>query len=228
MYRVYNNKTLLQLTYENAYKINPNIIIATGDKVIFNEASKWCNKVFFTKYNHISGTSRICEVLKNLQLNCNDIIVNIQGDEPLVLKKHVESIVRKLLNNIDINISTISTNLSNEMEVDNKNIVKVVLNIKNNAIYFSRLPIPYCRDDKKINKKFFKKHIGIFAYKLNFLINYDSKQFCDIENLEKLEQLKMLWIDEKIAVSVFNDFYKHCSIDSFYDIKELQNILYKK
>ena len=191
-------KSLIQRVYEQAKKskLLSDVIIATDDKRILKHIEEFAGKAVLTSKRHRSGTDRIVEALKGVK---SDIVVNIQGDEPFIDSKDIDKALQPLMRDKKLNVSTLCVRMKNNNEVSNSNSVKVVFDKFNNAIYFSRGVIPYSEkpDVKKV--KYFK-HIGLYAYRTDFLTKFARTPQSDLEKAEKLEQLRILEMGEKIKV----------------------------
>ena len=193
-------KSLIQRVYEQAKKskLLSDVIIATDDKRILSHAEEFGGKAVMTSKRHRSGTDRIVEALKGVK---SDIVVNIQGDEPFIDPKDIDKALQPLMRDKKLNVSTLCVRMRNNNEVSNPNSVKVVFDKLNNAIYFSRGVIRYSeKPDVKKNKYF--KHIGLYAYRTDFLNKFARTPQSDLEKAEKLEQLRILEMGEKIKVIV--------------------------
>ena len=160
-----------------------------------------------TRADHVSGTDRIAEVVLAEQWPDEAIIVNVQGDEPLIEASSIVEVATTLNNHPESVMATACHSISNKAELLNPNVVKVVLDSQSNALYFSRAPIPYPRDAFAANFEIPKgmpiyRHIGIYAYRAKFLKQYASIQPSALEQIESLEQLRVLHQGHKISVSI--------------------------
>ncbi len=168
--------------------------VATDDERIAQVAKKYGAKVAMTDPLLPSGSDRIWAAIQNI--DC-DIVVNIQGDEPLVNAEQIDALVAPLLADPGLEMSTLAHQIS-EAELQSKNAVKVVIDQKVNGLYFSRFPIPYSRDEAQ--PKACLKHIGMYAYQKPFLKRFCAAPQCAIERAESLEQLRALFLGAKIRV----------------------------
>ena len=198
-------KPMIQRAYEQASKSNiTNIVIATDADEIATVAKGFCNNVIMTKESHESGTDRLAEAVTKLNLPDDDIVINVQGDEPLIPIENIHQVAKLLVDRPDAVVSTLCEKITCEKEVYNANNVKVVFDKNNYALYFSRASIPFERGFSEyniINKADFYRHIGMYAYKVGFLKKYASLSRSPIESYESLEQLRVLWNGYKIAVA---------------------------
>ena len=193
-----NGKTLLERVYDQAKLAKPDkIIIATDHQKVFDVASKFADIIVLTPNTLNSGTERIASVVEQLNLDPNEIIVNLQGDEPFINPSFIQLVVENLLADITTLAHYIeSDNISDS--VLNPNTVKVVLDKNNYALYFSRAPIAYNKD---YNYKYLR-HIGLYCYRSGFVKKYMASESSDLEAAESLEQLRALWHGFKIHVGV--------------------------
>jgi len=209
-------KPMIQHVYERVSKAKliDKIIVATDDEKIFDAVVNFGGDVVMTSKKHQSGTDRICEVIKKVK---GDIVVNVQGDEPGIEPSHIDKAVAPLLKNRKINISTLAVRIDDKKFLSDPNKVKVVFDKNNFAMYFSRSCIPYdSKADVKQND--FYKHIGLYVYRRNFLLNLKKLKPSKLEQIEKLEQLRFLENGEKIKVVLVNK--ESISIDTPSDLKQ--------
>lgn len=208
MLRQLQGKTLIEWTWSAALKSNAKrVIVATDDSAIYDLLHAQGAEVVMTDPNHESGTDRLSEVARTLQLNDHDIVVNWQGDEPFLPTELVELAASSLENNNNVAMSTLATPIHDWAEVQDPNAVKVVLNEADEALYFSRAPIPFQRENMQsqgiINGETpYLRHIGLYAYRASFLNAYPQLVPSQLESLEKLEQLRALANNYKISVSI--------------------------
>lgn len=205
-----NGKPMIQWVYESAKKskLLGSVIIATDDKRILDAAHKFTKDAVLTpQFN--SGTDRLAFVAKNIEC---DIVVNIQGDEPLIKPEIIDSAISPLASNKDIVAGTIATEFENENEIKNPNNVKVIIDKNGFAIYFSRLPLPSSL-----------KHIGLYAYKKDFLKKYAEMAQTELELKEKLEQLRILENGYKIYVTKTD--YKTIGVDTKEDLEKVKKLI---
>lgn len=195
-------KPMIQRTYEKAIElIDPeNVFIATDSVRVIKVAQKFGAQCILTSKDHKSGTERLLEASSQLNLLDNEIIVNMQADEPLLPPKLLEQVANNLWQNSGADVATLYDNIITEEDLHNPAIVKVVIDQNNFALYFSRAPIPFHRDG--INREEIgKRHIGLYAYRVETLRRY-SQEFspCHLEQTEMLEQLRLLYHGRKIHV----------------------------
>lgn len=178
------------------------VVIATDFEKIMQVAAQHNIKAIMTRVTHISGTDRIAEVAQQLNWADDEIVVNVQGDEPLIDPKLIQEVAMQLANSQDAVMATACHAIHDEAALLNPNIVKVVLDAKGNALYFSRSPIPYPRDDVYKHNIQAHRHIGIYAYRVGFLKKYAELAVTELEKIESLEQLRVLHHGYKIGVTV--------------------------
>ncbi|MDD5439374.1 MAG: 3-deoxy-manno-octulosonate cytidylyltransferase [Candidatus Omnitrophica bacterium] len=190
-------KPIIQHVWEGARraKLLDDLIVATDDERVVKAVERFGGKVCFTSPKQPSGTDRITEVVNPLDVK---IVVNIQGDEPLIKGIIIDNLISALQDDPKVEMATVVRKITTKQEVLDPNVVKVVLDKKGYALYFSRSPIPYVRDagksgvdQGKLHLGFYK-HIGIYAYTKDFLFTYTNLPFSKLESAEKLEQLRAL------------------------------------
>ena len=187
-----NGKTLIEHTYSNAVKSDASrVIIATDDVRIKTIAEDFGAEVCMTNDSHTSGTSRLSEVVSVLNFQDDDVVVNLQGDEPMMSPSAINQVASNLSSS-GMSVATLCEKIDTEEAYFDENCVKVVYNSRGKAMYFSRSPIPAFRDSTKINLDLCFRHIGLYAYRVNFLKDYTNMAISSLEMAEKLEQLTFL------------------------------------
>ena len=217
-------KPLIQHVVEQCQKATSlsKVIVATDDTHIWEVAQRFCDAEM-TRPDHPSGTDRIAEVAER---HVCDGLVNIQGDEPLIDPEVIDSVAGALEKG---EMSTAATQLRDEHEYDNPNVVKVVANRSGQALYFSRRTIPYLRDAASAPirdqlKAFpFLKHLGIYGYRRNTLLRLVRFPVSDLERAEKLEQLRAL--ENSIDITVVHVNYESIGVDVPADVQRVEAIL---
>lgn len=189
------NKPILQHVWEKACqaKTLAHVLIATDDRRIFDAARNFGADVVMTGSHHLSGTDRVSEAAANQP---HEIVVNIQGDEPLIDPAAIDLATQALLDDPTLVMSTLKRRINVPSEITNPNVVKVVTGFLGDAIYFSRCPIPYNRG---VNEAYFK-HIGLYVYRKDFLLSYPAMPVGPLERAESLEQLRALENGHRIRV----------------------------
>lgn len=198
-------KPMLQHAYECALKSGAEqVVIATDDERIKQAAEAFGANVCMTSSDHPTGTDRLAEVCLKYEWDVDDIVVNLQGDEPLTPQEILKQVALNLADHPKAGIATLSTTIQTAEEVLDPNIVKVVSDAEGYALYFSRAPIPWNRElGKEIsndNASSYQRHLGIYAYRVSFLHSYTNMKMCELEQFEKLEQLRALFSGVAIHV----------------------------
>ncbi len=185
-------KFLIQHTYEQAClaELPQKVIIATDDKKVAAAAESFGAECVLTSPEHKSGTDRIAEAVANIDV---DIVVNLQADEPEIDPENIDKVAELLLHNPDAPMATLAAELQSREQLANPNVVKLVTDTKGLAIYFSRAPIPYDREKGGVgNLQQYLRHIGIYAYRKDFLLKVTALPQTPLEKIEKLEQLRAI------------------------------------
>ncbi len=203
-----SGKPMIRHVYERALASGADdIIIATDDQRVADVAKSFDANVCMTSPDHQSGTERLSEVVGSLGIEDEEIIVCLQGDEPLIPPDVIRKVAEDLEEHDNVKVASVCVPLVDVEDLFRPNVTKVVMNRRNYALYFSRAPIPYGRDtfkDKskiKLNGLHFR-HIGIYAYRAGFLQEYIAWDPCPAEPLENLEQLRVLWHGGRIHMIV--------------------------
>jgi 3-deoxy-manno-octulosonate cytidylyltransferase (CMP-KDO synthetase) len=193
------DKTVILRTYQNvlATGLFDEVVVATDSDVIFKEITDNGGRAVMTRRDHQSGSDRIAEAASDMEA---DIVINVQGDEPFVdaesLKKLID--VFKDDHQKEISLASLMTQLSEYKEVENPSVVKVIVDLKNFALYFSRLPIP-CDRDNELSPLYYK-HIGIYAFRKQALIEFSEQEITPLESAEKIECIRYLEYGKKIKM----------------------------
>lgn len=200
-------KTMIQRVAEKALQSGADqVIVATDSEQVAGAVNLPKVEVVMTSPNHSSGTERLAEVCQIKKFSPDQIIVNVQGDEPLIPPILISQVADDLANN-DAPMATLAVPITDPEEVFNPNSVKVIINKLGDAIYFSRAPIPYernnfAKDPRIIDCSLHARHLGIYAYRAGFLKKFVEWEASPLEEIEKLEQLRTLSYGEKIHVSI--------------------------
>jgi len=192
------------------------VIVATDDERIFQAVEQNAGQAMMTRADHKTGTDRLAEVAEKFP--DADVIVNVQGDEPLIEASLIDELIEQFADK-DLQMATVATELVEEAEMKNPNNVKVIFDKNHNALYFSRSLIPYPRN---VGKSKVYKHIGIYAYRRNFLLDYAKMESTPLEQSESLEQLRALENGYKIRVIESN--CKFVGVDTEEDLKLVTEI----
>jgi 3-deoxy-manno-octulosonate cytidylyltransferase (CMP-KDO synthetase) len=178
------------------------VVIATDHEEVMQAAHSHHIAVVMTRVDHVSGTDRIAEVVEKMGWPDDMIVVNVQGDEPLIDPELINDVARTLANDEQAVMSTACHPLHTPEAFENPNVVKVVLNARQQALYFSRAAIPFPRDNEHRDPLVAHRHIGIYAYRVGFLKQYASLPVTALEKIESLEQLRVLYHGFQIAVTL--------------------------
>lgn len=214
-------KPMIQHTYNSARKskLLDKIVIAVDDEKVYQIVKSFGAEVFMTPQNCASGSDRIAIVTE--QIPEASIIVNIQGDEPFIKGKMIDQAVEPLLFDKKVNLSTLARRITNVEEMKSPSVVKVVFDYNNFALYFSRSPIPFVREAKtnlaRIQTAEIYKHIGLYVYRRDALLKFTQLKPTDLEQIEKLEQLRFLEHGFKMKI-VVTDF-DSLSVDTPKDLE---------
>jgi 3-deoxy-manno-octulosonate cytidylyltransferase (CMP-KDO synthetase) len=218
-----SGKPMIQHTYERALSCPElsAVYVATDDERIADCVYGFGGKALMTSPTHGSGTDRIAEAALKAGLEYKDLVVNIQGDQPSFQPSVVTDLVRPLIDDRDLPMSTLKYRIVNKEEIENPNHVKVVTDKEGFAIYFSRCPIPYCRDGIPDGAHF--KHLGFYCFRMNFLVRFTSLDQGVLESLEKLEQLRAL--EHGYRIKVAETLFDSVEVDVPQDVKAIEAIL---
>lgn len=183
------------------------VIVAADDASIVEACSSHGVRAILTRADHINGSDRLAEACALLDLSGDDVVVNVQGDEPLIDPDLVRSCAALLQARTDCVMSTAAHAIHSSVDLANPNVVKVVLDQAGRALYFSRAPIPWWRDGHlrgcvEVTQPAPLRHIGLYAYRAEFLRRFPQLSVSPLEVIESLEQLRVLWHGERIAVHV--------------------------
>lgn len=225
-------KPMIQHVVERANEAGAEkVIVATDDKRIADVVRSFGAEVCMTRNDHESGTTRIAEVLAKLECSDDTIVVNVQGDEPFIPAINILQVAQNLHENNDLPMATLAYPIDDAQDIFNFNIVKVVTNSKKHALYFSRAPIPFDRDEfslKSVNSaslssfaSVYLRHIGIYGYRAGFVKQYESMAATQLEKTESLEQLRVLWHGHVIHVDVAKHAPPH-GVDTPEDLAQFQ------
>lgn len=197
-------KPLVQWVYERAKlaKSLGDVIVATDDERIRAAVEKFGGRVAMTREDHPSGTDRIAEAISN---EAADIVINIQGDEPLIDPKLIDNLAFTMYRDASWDMGTAATPIRSAADLANPAIVKVVWDVAGRALYFSRAAIPHVRDGGGVVQGLHYRHIGLYAYRRAFLERLVKAPLCELEVAEKLEQLRALHMGCRMNVIVTND-----------------------
>lgn len=224
------DKTIVQMVYERTTESArlDDVIVATDDERIRDHVADFGGHVVMTSKEHATGTDRIAEVVRDLDA---EIVVNVQGDEPLITHRVIESILPPFERDPAVQMTTIRTEITDRRDLFNPNVVKVVTDQNGNAIYFSRSPIPFRKNPQMalffdvsyedVTKWY--RHVGLYAYRKHFLSDFSQMEAGVLEQLEGLEQLRAL--EHGARIHVVDSQYAGVGIDTHEDYIRLKEFL---
>ena len=213
-------KTMIQRVYENARQCSlvGRVVVATDSDEIARAVKQFGGEVCMTSNMHETGTDRIAEAAQKLDA---DLIVNVQGDEPLLQPQAIELAVKPLLINRQISMGTLKAAIKSEQDIENPNIVKVVTDTSGRALYFSRSAIPFVRSRQ--TDLLMYRHIGLYVYRRDFLLQLTGLPQSMLEKAESLEQLRAL--EYGFCIHVAETDYEPVSVDVPEDIAKVEHAL---
>lgn len=216
-----NGKTMINRVYEQCVNcgILDAVYVLTDDERIVSEVERFGGKYIFTSKHCNSGTERCAEAIEALELSTDDdIVVNIQGDEPFINTEQIELVVSSFVINKDCEIATLRKPIAEGAdEMCLNSVVKVVCQKNGKALYFSRYPIPFCRQDNSVAIRY--KHIGIYAYKIKTLRILAKLPIAELEQSESLEQLR--WLENGYQIYTQITHHESIAIDTPEDLKRV-------
>jgi 3-deoxy-manno-octulosonate cytidylyltransferase (CMP-KDO synthetase) len=212
-------KTMIEHVYHRALaaKSLAAVYIATDDQRIFDAVVAFGGQVVMTREDHRSGTDRIAESVQGLDV---DIVVNVQGDEPLLDPSEIDAVVAPFDERPDLAMATLAVPVADPRDIADPSVVKVVTDLRGDALYFSRHPIPYYRSGETGERL---KHIGLYAYRKDFLLTYASLPPSPLEQLEQLEQLRVLENGYRIHVVLTHQ--DAVSVDTPEDLERVRALM---
>ena len=224
-------KPMIQHVYERAITSGADsVVVATDDERIRSAVQQFGGEVCMTSPEHRSGTDRLAEVSLNLGYADDDIVVNLQGDEPLMPASLLKQVAENLAHSTQADMATLSTRIHTAAELFDPHVVKVVSDRAGYALYFSRAVIPWDRDAFAVSTEELPeraehyRHLGIYAYRARFLKHYSELDSCHLEAMESLEQLRVLWHGGRIHVAVAVELPGH-GVDTADDLQRLRQLL---
>jgi len=217
-------KTMIQRVYEQAAKSIENVVVATDDNRIFDEVKRFNGNVVMTSENHKTGTDRCVEALETYEKQGKyfDVVINVQGDEPLVSPVAIKQLSELFLKP-EVQIGTLVNKHSYTEELLNPNRIKVTIDKNGKAIYFSRSLIPFIRNKEQMENITFYSHIGIYAYRTEVLKAVAKMNQSMLEIAESLEQIR--WIENGLSIYVQITDYQSVSIDAPEDVEQILRML---
>jgi 3-deoxy-manno-octulosonate cytidylyltransferase (CMP-KDO synthetase) len=214
-------KSMLQHVYERASlaRYLTSITIATDDQGVYDEARRFGAPVRMTRPDHLSGTDRVAEIAS---ADSAEIVVNIQGDEPLIDPAAIDAVILPMTDDPSLAMATLKKRIEDPRETTDPNVVKVVTDRTGNAIYFSRSTIPYVRDREAAGATIHFKHIGLYVYRRDFLLSYPELPVGPLEQAERLEQLRAL--ENGYSIRVVETEYESMGVDTPADLERVAGL----
>jgi len=221
-------KTMIQHVVERAWQVDllSRVVVATDDERIASTVESFGGEVVMTRPDHASGTDRLAEAAELIDISEHDIVVNIQGDQPLFPAEVIEQVARPMLDDPALPMSTLIYKITRPEEIDDPNHVKTVFDRDGNALYFSRASIPFQRNPEEPARPTYYKHLGFYAYRKGFLLTFVGLPEGEWERFEKLEQLRALEYGYTIKVVLTE--YDSIEVDTPSDIKRVEKLLIKR
>ncbi len=219
---IIHGKSMIQRVYEQALQVVPDVWVATDDMRIEHEVKRFGGKSIITSVEHQSGTDRLAEALVSIPNAMKyQVVVNVQGDEPFIAAEQIIQLIQ-LFKQPDTQIATLIKPITSSEDVINPNKPKVVIGTNMQALYFSRNPIPYVRDADKVYWHIahqYYKHIGIYAYKPQVLLDITQLERSPLEIAENLEQLR--WLENNYIIKTAITQYESASVDTPEDLEKI-------
>jgi 3-deoxy-manno-octulosonate cytidylyltransferase (CMP-KDO synthetase) len=211
---------MVQHVYERAKMARylDDVVVATDDSRIVDAVREFGGRVQMTRHDHPSGTDRLAEVAS---ADTSKIYVNIQGDEPLIDPEAIDAAVLAITTDDSIQMTTLKKRIVDPADIVNPNVVKVVTNLQDEAIYFSRCPIPFERDGES-GESMHSKHVGLYVYRRDFLLGYPDMPVGPLEKAERLEQLRAL--ENGYRIRVVETDYESLGVDSVEDLERVNQL----
>lgn len=211
---------MVQHVYERAKMARylDDVVVATDDDRIVDSVLEFRGRVLMTRQDHASGTDRLAEVAS---ADTSQFYVNIQGDEPLIDPDAIDAAVQAIRFDDSVPMLTLRKKIVDPSEIGNPNVVKVVTNLQDEAIYFSRSPIPFIRSSP-IGASLYSKHIGLYVYRRDFLLSYPDLPRGPLEQAESLEQLRA--IENGYRIRVVETDYESLGVDSVEDLERVNQL----
>jgi 3-deoxy-manno-octulosonate cytidylyltransferase (CMP-KDO synthetase) len=218
-------KSMIQRVYERARLAQraDRVIVATDDERIVKAVEGFGGEARMTRPDHRTGTERVAEVAAHTE---GDVFVNVQGDEPLLDPVAVDTAVNALLEEPAARIATVATPLQSAADIMDPNVVKAVLDFDGNALYFSRAPIPWVRDSGSKIQVRHLKHLGLYVFQRDALLEYPTLPQGELERIEQLEQLR--WMENGLKIRVAEVEHDAVSVDVPADVERVERLILGK
>jgi len=215
-------KPMIQHVWERARQATriTKVVVATEDERILKAVQGFGGEAVMTRADHRTGTDRIAEVAVGAHA---DIFLNVQGDEPLVTPSAIDELAEAIATDDEVQLATLAVPMKNPKDIMDPNIVKVVLDFNSDALYFSRAPIPWVRDTANAVHAMHLKHLGLYAYRREALIDYQTLPPGDLERVEQLEQLR--WLENGYKMRVAETEHDSVSVDVPDDVARVEKLI---
>lgn len=222
-------KPMLQHVYERAVESGAqSVVVATDDPRVADCASAFGAHVCMTSDRHVSGSERLAEAVGLLAWQDETIVVNLQGDEPLMPPANIHQVAESLAMHSQASIATLCVPIYGSDELHNPNVVKVVRDCDGFSLYFSRAPIPWARNQSSRGDcRACYRHVGLYAYRADYLKAFAQPSPCELERIEDLEQLRALWRGDRIHVDVARELPGR-SVDTLADLATVESLLQQR
>lgn len=220
-------KPMIQRVYERAVDSGAErVVVATDDARVADVVTAFAGEVCMTSTQHLSGTDRIQETAQQLGLKADQLVVNVQGDEPLIPASVIDQVAKNLAAHSAADMATLSVPISSVVSFSDPNTVKVVSDQQGYALYFSRAPIPWPRDQASgtLPDSGAQRHLGIYAYRVAFLHRFVSWPMGELEGVEKLEQLRAMEHGVKIHVAMAREI-PPAGVDTAHDLELVRELV---
>lgn len=217
--QILGDRTVISHTYHNTLNTGlfDEVWVATDSDIIHQEISSFGGHVVMSTRQHESGSDRIAEAIEKLNV---DVVVNVQGDEPFIQKEPLEQLI-KAFQDPAVHVGSLMQRITEPIDIDNPNIVKVVVDRVGNALYFSRSPIPYNRNRQSDVDVF--RHIGVYAFRKQTLLEFTGWPMGRLENVEKLEQLR--YLENGISIRMIETSFTGIGIDTPEDLEKAKKLI---
>lgn len=217
-------KPMIQHVYERATEAGAaSVTVATDNLQVEQVVRGFGGNACLTNDRHVSGTDRLAEAVQIIGLSDNDLVVNLQGDEPLMPASLISHVAQTLQNDKQAVVATASILINDPTQISDPNVVKVVADSVGHALYFSRSTIPCLRDVNSDHEPRIFRHIGLYAYRCGYLSEFSQLEPCVLEQVEALEQLRVLWYGGKIAVMETTEDPGH-GVDTTEDLQRVREL----
>jgi 3-deoxy-manno-octulosonate cytidylyltransferase (CMP-KDO synthetase) len=216
-------KPMIERVWERVRKASlvSRVIVATDDERIRSAVKAFGGEVVLTRADHRSGTERVAEVAATQK--DAEILVDVQGDEPLIEPAAIDAAIEAIRNDGEVQVATLAVPIANPAEIMDPNVVKTVLDFDGNALYFSRAPIPWVRDRKGPVHAQHLKHLGLYVFRREALLDFATFPQGDLERIEQLEQLR--WLENGYRIRVAETEHESVSVDTPEDVTRVEQLL---